>query len=266
MPINSMDALIAALPGQHRRIYKVSATARAAGTWYSLWRVGGVPGPASTPPTGNGEIPTRTTAGAIPFTNPSGSNRLYLARFSAAMSQSNVLVLYDRLWHNSGFNANITTVQTIASPPTLTRPDATGEDVELWGEVYVATGTTASTFSVSYTNSGGVSGRTATYSKPGAALVAGEIFPFTLQSGDTGVRTVSSVQLSAATGAAGDFGLVLLRRIAELPINTANSGQDRDLFGIGMPEIYSDACLALLALCGGTTLGLSIGSIVLIEG
>lgn len=266
MAINTMDKLVAALPGQHRHLYKASATTRGSGTWFSHWRIAGNPGAAAIPPTGNGEVPTRETAGAIPFVNPATGNKLYLGRFGAAMSIVNLLILYDRLWHNSGFDANTTGAQTIATPPTITRPDSLGNDVELWGEVYAATGTTASTFTATYTNQNGVSGRSATYSKPAAALVVGEMFPFSLQSGDTGVRTVSQVQLSAATGTAGNFGLVLLRRVAELYLIVANVGADRDAFALGMPEIYPDACLAMGVQATSTTLGTLLGSIALIEG
>jgi hypothetical protein len=261
-----MDKLVAALPGQHRHLFKASQTAEGAGTWHSLWKAAGSPGAGSTPPAGNGQTPTRLTAGAITLVNPSGANKLYLARFSAAGATAGTVILYDRLWHNSGFSGNITTAQTIATPPTLTRPDADGADVELWGEVYTAMGATASVFTATYTNQDGVAGRAATYSMPANALSVGQMFPFLLQAGDTGVRTVSQVQLSAATGTAGDFGLVLLRRLAEVPITVVNVLADRDAFALGMPEVFPDACLALQVLCTGTVTGNIMAAVEFIEG
>jgi hypothetical protein len=261
-----MDKLVAALPGQHRHLFKASQAAEGAGTWHSLWKAAGSPGAGSTPTAGNGQTPTRLTAGAITLVNPSGANKLYLARFSAAGATAGTVILYDRLWHNSGFSGNITTAQTIATPPTLTRPDADGADVELWGEVYTAMGATASVFTATYTNQDGVAGRSATYSMPANALSVGQMFPFLLQAGDTGVRTVSQVQLSAATGTAGDFGLVLLRRLAEVPITAVNVLADRDAFALGMPEVFPDACLALQVLCTGTITGNIMAAVEFIEG
>lgn len=266
MAIDTMDKLVAALPGQHRHLFKASQTAEGAGTWHSLWRAAGNPGAGSTPPSGNGQVPTRLTAGAITLVNPSGANKLYLARFSVAGSTAGTVILYDRLWHNSGFSGNITAAQTIATPPTLTRPDANGDDVELWGEVYTAMGATASVFTATYTNQDGIAGRSATYSMPANALSAGQMFPFLLQAGDTGVRTVSQVQLSAATGTAGDFGLVLLRRLAEVPITYVNVLADRDAFALGMPEIFPDACLALQVFCTTTVTGSVMAAVEFIEG
>jgi hypothetical protein len=92
------------------------------------------------------------------------------------------------------------------------------------------------------------------------------MFPFTLQAGDTGVRTVSQVQLSAATGTAGDFGLVLLRRLAEVPITAVNVLADRDAFALGMPEIFPDACLTLQVLCTTTSTGNIMAAVEFIEG
>lgn len=86
MAIDTMDKLVAALPGQHRHLFKASQTAEGAGTWHSLWRAAGNPGAGSMPPSGNGQVPTRLTAGAITLVNPSGANGLYLARRLARLS------------------------------------------------------------------------------------------------------------------------------------------------------------------------------------
>jgi hypothetical protein len=261
-----MDKLVAALPGQHRHLFKTSQSCRAAGAWHSLWRATGSPGAGVVPPAGNGEVPTRLTTGAIPLVNPASGNKLYLARFTTAGATAGTLILYDRLWHNSGFSANITTPQTIATPPVITRPDPLGTDVELWGELFAPNGATVSILTATYTNQDGVAGRLATYTKPAVAQLVGEMFPFALQSGDTGVRTVTQVQLSVGTGSAGDFGLVLLRRLAEIPMTQVNVLADRDAFALGMPEIFPDACLALQVLCTTTITGNIMAAVEFIEG
>lgn len=247
MAIDNLDKLKSALPGRVYNCIKAGIPYRTGGTFSSSWTVAGFPVAGATPPSGNGEIPTRTTTGALNFVQASGSNNLYIAEISGISTANCSLIIYDRLWHNSGFSFNITASQNINTPPTLTRPDSLGDGVELWGQVYSNSGTTASTITATYTNSDGVTGRSATYAKPGSALVAGEMFPFTLVSGDRGVRTVSSVQLSAGTGTAGNFGLVLLRRIIEIPL-IALTPIKRNFYYFGFRDIHPDACLTFMFL------------------
>ncbi len=250
----TLDAVIAALPGQTLRYAKNGVTSEGNGTWHSYWKVGGAPAAASTPPTGDGEIPTKSTLGAIPFTNAAGGNALHLARGSIAAGSVGSLILYDRLWHNSGFSGTSTSAQTITNPPTLTRPDALGAGVEIWMEVYSAMGATTSNFTVTYTSQDGVAGQQATYVMPANALTVGQIVPFAFAagSGDTGARTVTQVQLSASTGTAGDFGLVLLRRIAEFPVNVPGGGLLLDAFQLALDTIPSNACLAAMWFANST--------------
>ena len=266
MAITTMDQLVAALPGQHRHILKASQTGEGAGSWHSLWLATGQPGAGATPAAGDGAIPTNATAGAIPMVNPGGGNKLYLGRFVAGSSSAGTLILFDMLWHNSGFVGNSVAAQTIATPPVLTRPDANGDDVELWGQVYTAMGATASVFTATYVDSGGGIGNLATYSMPANALSVGQVFPFLLADGDTGVRTVSQVQLSISTGTAGNFGLILLRRLAEIPCSSANIMGAMDTFALGMPEIYADACLTMMFLCTAAATGSCQGAVDMIEG
>jgi hypothetical protein len=81
MAISTMDQLVAALAaGQQKRFYKVSQSAKVAGAWTSFWKTAGEPGGGPNPSTGAGDVPTASTAGAIPWSNPSGSDVAYLAR------------------------------------------------------------------------------------------------------------------------------------------------------------------------------------------
>lgn len=262
---SNLDAVIAALPGQHLRLGKNGFTGEGNGTWHSLWKVAGNPSAASTPPTGNGEIPTKSTTGAVPFLNASVGNKLHLGKASVSAGSVGTLVIYDRLWHNSGFSGASTSAQTIASPPTLTRPDALGAGVEIWGEVYTAMGATASTFTATYTNQDGTAGQQATYVMPANALTVGQIFPFAFATGDTGARTISQVQLSASTGTAGDFGLVLLRRLAEIPVKIAGGGELLDAFQLALENIDNDACLTFMWFANATTVNPIQASINLVE-
>jgi hypothetical protein len=254
--IDTLDDLAAAFGRkQWRRLRKATQTAEGAGTYHSLWKAAGFPAAGATPPTGDGAVPTNATTGAIPLVAPGGSRKLFLGLLSLQGGTAGRFTVYDRLWHNSGFSMNITTLQSIATPPTLTRPDALGAGVELWGEVYTAGGATGSTYTAIYTNQDGTGSRSATYVQPANALSVGQMVPFDLQAGDTGVRTVASLQLSVATGVAGDFGLVLLRPVASLALQTANIEQFRDFFQLGGPKIDTGACLAIQVLCSTTNTG-----------
>lgn len=266
MAITTLDGLTNAFPGVPVNFYKPSLTSKGSGTWQSLWQAAGTPAAGATPATGQGAIPTSATTGAIPFNNPSAGHT-YLGKLQCVQGQNPTLILYDRLWHNSGLAGNTTLPQSVSSL-SLTRPGALGTGVELWGEVYAAMGSTASTFTASYTNQSGVGNNSAVYSMPASALVVGQMFPFTLAAGDTGVSSVQSITLSSSTGTQGNFGLTLLRRIAEVQMNgtSTTAATINDAIGLALPRIYDNACLALMVLCLTTSTGNVSGSANLVYG
>lgn len=90
--------------------------------------------------------------------------------------------------------------------------------------------------------------------------------PLTLAVGDTGVRKATAYSWSISTGTAGDFGLVIVRRLAEIPFTLINAGQALDFAALGMPRVYDNACLALAVLCSTTNTGQLQGSVLLGEG
>lgn len=260
--LTTVDAVVAALPGQKITINKASATSEGAGTWHSLWKLAGNPAAGSNPANigAGGAIPTRTTTGALPIAN-AASAPLNLLKAVLQGTVAGSVILYDRLYAVSGFAGNVTTLQSITAPPTINRPDGNGADVELWGEVYTAMGATGTVMTATYTDQAGNTGQAATYTQPANALSVGQMVPFKLAADDTGVRALASLQLSISTGTAGDFGLTLLRRIAEIPLTLANVPTLLDLFGLGKPLIDVDACLALMVQCTSTTTGQILGSL-----
>lgn len=263
MAITTRDGLIAALAGAQRLPFrKASASAEGAGTWHSLWAVAGTPGAGAAAGSVNGAIPSKATTGALPFTNPLATG--YAGRLSAQGATVGTLIVYDRLWHNSALVGNVTTLQSFTAP-SLTR-ETTGLGVELWGEVYGAMGATGSVFTAIYTNDAGTGSRSATYTQPANALSVGQMVPFSLQAGDFGVRSVQSLQLGTSTGTAGNFGLTLLKRIAEIPITAAGVGGVLDAIGLALPIIPADACLALMVMCSATSTGELQGRFDLIDG
>lgn len=279
MAISNLDELISALStGQIVTYFKSSETCEGAGLYHSLWRVGGQPGTGSIPTTSSlgGQTHNTDTVGALKYSNIiNPSNSHYLARLSGVSTVAGMLILYDRLWSCSGLNLGSTTPHAVSPPPTLpNRPDSSGEGVELWFEIF-ATGasgfTSTVSFTASYVNSNNQSGRFATFAIPGAGTTVpriGQMYKLQLDSGDSGVRTVSGLTGSSisSTNAQTTGGFVLLRRITEIPLSVNNSGLVLDAFQTGLPQIYSGSCLALAILASTTTTGNWIGQLNIVEG
>ena len=114
-------------------------------------------------------------------------------------------------------------------------------------------GAAASTFTTTYTNQAGTGGQAATYAHPANALTVGQMFPFSYASGDYGCRSVSQVQLSADTGTAGNWGLVLLRRVLEVPIMVAGSGELLDALDCCLQSLDNDGCYAGMWFANSTS-------------
>lgn len=262
--------MIAALAGaQHFEINKASATTEGAGTWQSLWKTAGYPPAGSNPPAytaGSGYVPTKATVGALPWVGPDVGESTYLGLVTATFATAGALILYDRLWACSGFSTTVTTAQNVTTPGTVDRPNTTGEGVEIWGEIYTAPGATGATWTVSYTNSAGTSGRSATYTHPANAETVGQLVRFTLQAGDTGVQSVQSLTCSVSSGTAGDVGITLLRRLAILPGPIINVGVAADFFALGGADVYDDSCIALMVQCTTTNSGQILGHVAVIQG
>lgn len=237
------------------RVGAAAATATIAGRMHSLWTYNKSNGANGSAPT-TVAAPTSATTGAIPFTNAGGGRELHFMGWEGALSQQEVLILYDRLLQIGGLSGTTAspTAQTVGG--TLTR-NTGGEGNQIWVEIYGQIGTTATTLTASYTNTAGTSGRTTQ-----AVAIGGtnnrevtRVIPLPLQSGDTGVQAVASVTLAATTGTAGDFGVVIARPIAFANNENAGSQFIRD-FIAGMPAsgvIPADACLALAVLSAGTS-------------
>ncbi len=144
-----------------------------------------------------------------------------------------------------------------------------GAGVQMMAVIVAAHGVTLTPFTVKYTNQDGVSGRVTATALMSSQTVNGTILtsgastfwpdggPFlTLQSGDTGVRSVESVTIGGA-GDVGLFALVLVKPLATIGLfeTTAASEKDFYLDGASLPEIKDDAYLNLLSLPTGTLSG-----------
>lgn len=230
------------------RIAGAAATAPIAGRGCSLWQYDGMPAGGAVP--GAAAVPTRTTQGALPFTPAGGSRDKQLIGAGISSSVAGVYLLYDRLFHIGGLSGTVTTAQTVQGThpgtPALAR-NTGGEGNIAWYEIYTLIGNTTANLTMSYTDqSGNASTSTINIGATNfREATRAQIIP--LAADDTGIRSVQSVQLSASTGTAGNFGITIARPIAWIPVGAAGSGGWRDYTtGMpGIPTIDPDACLAL---------------------
>lgn len=242
-------------PSQTQQDTKASlttATGRASNFWTTAPDAGATPTTAA--------ATTRATAGSLGQQNATVGT-LWLAQVAASLGNSGFLMICDRLSHQGGLSAVVTTAQTTNLPTAALTRYTSGDGVFASLDIYTQIGTTATTVACSYTNEGGTSGRTSPLTAIGATgfREAGRSIILPLQVGDAGVRSVESVTVTATTGTAGAFGVTLWKPLYGMPV--LNLGSQQLLFdGIQsmaglVPEIVDDACLYYMLVAGATSSG-----------
>lgn len=172
------------------------------------------------------------------------------------------MMVCDYLFYYPFIDEGTTDEQLLDNTATLPRY-ADGEGVQMMA-VSVAGRTGGQSFSVSYTNSAGVPGRTTGLVVQNSVSVNGSIVtsdranagargPFLpLQAGDTGVRSVESVTMAGAD--VGLFALVLVKPLAQLQLRGIDAPVEADyltMFG-QLPRVEDDAYLNFLACPAGS--------------
>jgi len=250
MAITTLDGAIAGMQPP-RYFAKTASGTLVAGRPHTWWALAGSPGAGGYDTTLNGATLTGPVAGQIPRSNP-GSGNAYLARFSGMATQAGTLLLCDRLWQNRP--ANATGAQAITSPTWPARDingTTNGDGVLLGLEFSTASTAGTPTCTVSYTNQAGTSGRTASLLDAITATTAlGSFLRLDLQAGDTGVRSVQSVNFSA-TVTGGVWNLVAYRVLASLELLAAIPNAV-DVLTSGMPRIH-DGTVPFLVFVPNTT-------------
>lgn len=250
------------------RVAGVAATAPIAGRGCSLWQYDGMPAGGAVPT--SGAIPDRTTTGAISFTAPGGSRDKHLIGASIAPLIAGVYLLYDRLFHIGGLSGTSTAAQTIqGSPasPALTRNTGGAGNIAFY-EIYTIIGTTGTTLTMTYTNQGGTGSRTSTINIGATNFrEVTRMQRIPLAAGDTGIQSIQSVQLSASTTTAGNFGITIAQPLAWIPVGAAGTMGWRDYTtGLpGIPVIDPNACLSLMFIPAAATAPELFGSLATIE-
>lgn len=267
MAITTLDGAIAGM--RPIEFYSKAVTGTiVAGRPFSPFYLAGIPGAAVAPTPGAAGAGLTTYAGQIPV--PAASGNTHLARFSLVSSgQAGVGLLCDRLWHNSGIVVTTTTAQTINSVAWPARDDngaTSGAGVYIGLEVSTATGAGASTVSISYTNSQGTAGRTGTANPVYAASsVAGSFYIFTLQAGDTGVRSVQTFT-STVSMTSGVVHLVAFRVIAQVELATAGVAGVIDPVTGGLAREYDNTVPFVVYIPQTTTTTQLTGSVIHTQG
>jgi len=232
-----------------------------AGVPYFLWAVGGPNGVAGATPT----VPvvcTSTTTGALRQKNGSEQRIMQL---NYGTQTTGIVIVCDRLSHQAGLVGDVTTEQFTNLPTAPLTRYTSGEGVMIALEIYHPPGNTTHNIAVNYINQDG-------NPAVGKALIGGSTYRgwwrsiwVTLADGDTGARSVTSVQLPFSTGGAGNFGVTLVRPLCTIEVGV-NTGMVSDFIMGGMQgamaKVEDDACLSFVFI-SATSVGRGYGHLLI---
>lgn len=189
-----------------------------------------------------------------------GTSELLLLRGQLDSLGTSTLIVADLLNISGGLSAIVTTEQTTNLPTAPLTRYTNGEGVFAGLIIWTAIGGTITTVSINYTNQDGISEQISPllsfpFSTTGGDRNPGRIYLIPLAPGDTGVRAVKSLTLSASTGTAGNFGVILFKPLAMMAVS---SSQAIDAVSTGgftgsLCKIFPDACLSGFLCPSATT-------------
>lgn len=253
------------IDGRTVSFLKVGATSEAAGLFQWQAKDTGMPGAwvPGTPGVNGDAISCNTTAdatiGGAPYLPDPSVGNYYLTAFSGSSSVAGMPAMWDLIWYNTGLVVTTTTAQTVTLPTLPSRDQNGSTQGDGWqAGVLVTTATTNASaitnMTLSYTNSDGTAGRTATMSSFPATAVAGAMVPFLLQAGDRGIQNIASITLgtSLVTGA---VSLILFRPLVFVPSPVANVGGTMSVVNAapGGVKLWNGTCLEVGYLASATT-------------
>lgn len=200
--------------------------------------------------------------------SPDTKHILNVSAFTAfAAAVPSTIMFVDLLMVYPFIDANSASLQNLTNNQTLPRYTS-GEGVRAFIVAATTVGAVAHNFSLSYTNAASTSGRQLPVTVSGTAsaitphithagAAANNYGPFLpLAAGDTGVKSVQSIQLSAGSGTANTYyHLVLCKPLTTLPLTTAGVAAERDLVNQlpSMPKVEDGACIGMLHFAGNAT-------------
>lgn len=195
--------------------------------------------------TAAGVVPTDATVGMPTIESFNGDPGFIHSVEVQGGTSANVLnmykwSLYDLLFKAGAYNFNDSI--TLAAQPSFSSriPGGTDyKDLEIWIEI-VTTFTGNPTFTIDYTDDGGVTGRQNAIVLAGAPILR-EIRQLPLQAGDRGVQKIEKVVGSVAS--AGTFNVLIMRPLIKnvLAMGTLPTAWDEGK--TGCPKIWDDSAL-----------------------
>ena len=265
MTITTRDQLIAALGNNSSRIVldKASLGNQVAGRMCSLWTATGQPAAGANPTTP--ALCTHALTGAVNFAQQTAPSESYLAYMAMLASNSAMSwEIHDRLAHMGGLVLNVTTSQTVGldlealAVPAERIGSADFGDIQTWLEVYADGGGTASNATINVTFDDDSSGNLSVQAV-GGTIRQGHCFSVdalrTSAQQGLNIKRINSVQLSASTGTAGNFGFTFTRPRAYLPTLLANKSEVFDWAQLGLPVVPNGACLQFMVVPSTTSSG-----------
>lgn len=250
MALADFAALRASRPHTSVLIGKANTSVTTTGRYTSRWLANPF-GAAAAPTTA--AACSSSTVGAPPGGHSGYISALatWIEKVNASSSARGGLIIYDRLSHQGGLSGTVNTEQTTNLPTAALPRYTNGVGVMALVEIHTTIGTTATTYSLNYTNQAGTSGRTSPLQTIGGTndRAIGMSFFTPLQVGDTGIRSVEGLTLTASTGTAGAFGITLWKPLMCIPTVRSCSGPRLDVMrhlGAMFSAVEADACLATM--------------------
>lgn len=240
----------------------------------NLFDVGLNPPTMATLTDNTGESPTNATAGALPYTNPTGGDTCHFVTATAVptVANNNLLMydLYYRFLHNIA-----TDPQAVSDVPTRYQSTAAkGTFITVF--VSTALGAGTPTYEVTYMDQDGNTAEAAPLGTIAASSIARR-FPFAvtvgngwfmpLNSGDTGVRKITNLNLSAAS--TGKVYVCLCKPYVWIPQPFANQAIIIDGINscFNLVQITDSSCIQFMEINKGATTATSYnGQIILVSG
>lgn len=225
-----------AITSRSLSFFKTGTAAEAAASWYCTAKDPGSPGAIVV---GTPGLSGRAVTGSPPTPEPGSLwlpapiGQWYLTYGSVLGSVAHSHMIFDLLWINSGIVVTTLGPQAINSvtlPARSVNGTTDGEGC-LIGLLFTAAATNAAAIAsttISYTNSRGTPGQTATLVAVGgsqipATPVIGTLVWFSLAAGDTGVRSIESISLNTSL-VTGSVSLIIAKPVVmpqtSVPNNT----------------------------------------------
>lgn len=262
--------------GQRLLFNKTQASVSVANIPHTWWTATGMPSAGGYGSLGraNGRVVTSATAGAFPYADPTSPATTHLSSLGVATLTANALgslILVDRV--SDVLVAPMETTGAVTGLDATSRLAATtgaGDGCQIWCEVQTAFSAAAHTFSLTYTNQVGTTGKvTPTISGVASAVVGRSINTGLWQplaTGDTGVRSVQTFTFGSGL-TTGQFAICLVRPLAVIPIPAITQYIERDFVVElpSMPRIYDDACLSFIYVPTAAVTAASFGEIRIVE-